>query len=111
MVEASMGKQIVVQELGLHSGDDFLDSSEEIQRRFYAVFFEFMQQTQDIRAAYAFQLVDWSPETVEIYLSSEIEEALYRDYAEHLLTLGLIDYTEGRVKPAWHEFMRWLSVL
>jgi hypothetical protein len=111
MVDASMGKQIVMQEVGLHAGSTLLDSSEEIQRNFYESFFEFMQNNQDIRAAYAFQLVDWSPETTELFLQSGSGDDLYNAYSEHLQTLGLINYSDGSIKPAWNEFLRWLSVL
>jgi hypothetical protein len=111
MVDASMGKQIVVQEVGLHAGSAILDSSEEAQRRFYEIFFQFMQDNPQIRAAYAFQLVDWSPETVEIYINPEDGDGIYSAYSEHLLTLGLINYSDGSAKPAWNEFLRWLSVM
>jgi hypothetical protein len=111
MVNASMGKQIIVQEVVLHAGGTILDSSEETQRKFYEIFFQFMQNNSDIRAAYAFQLVDWSQETVDHYLLPEDGEDFNNAYSEHLLTLGLINYSDGCVKPAWHEFMRWLSIL
>jgi hypothetical protein len=109
MVDASMGKQIVIQEVGLHSGSTYLDSSEQVQLNFFKTIFQFIQNYPSIRAAYVFQLVDWSPETAALLLDPAMGNAYNLAYLEYLQTLGLINYSDGTAKPAWTEFIGWLS--
>jgi hypothetical protein len=108
MVDASMGKQIVIQEVGLHSGSTYLDSSEQTQRDFFKMIFQFMQNYPSIRAAYVFQLVDWSPETAAMLLDPAKSNDFNLAHLEYLQTLGLINYSDGTAKPAWTEFLGWL---
>ena len=113
MLDASGEKNIVIQELGMHSGDTTLDSSEETQRKFFEVFFGEMQKHDRIKAAYNFQLVDWSPEVTDIFTQSLEDEGLPKDYldqfSESLETIGLINYENGMRKQAWNEFVFWLT--
>lgn len=113
MLEIAGSKQIVIQELGMWSGSNLLQSNEEIQRRFFEVFFEEMEARERIRAAYVFQLVDWSPEVSGIYEEIFIAEGLPREFVntftESLETIGLLNYEDGKPRPAWDEFLRWLK--
>jgi hypothetical protein len=115
MLEVSGSKQVVIQELGMWSGSNLLPSNEEIQRRFFEVFFEEMEKRQRIRAAYVFQLVDWSPEASAVFekiLSAEgVSEDFIDVFTETLETIGLIRYEDGRPRPAWYEFLRRLKHL
>jgi hypothetical protein len=114
MLEVSGTKNVVIQELGLHAGDETLSSSEELQRRFFEVFFSEMEQEERIKVAYNFQLVDWSPEVTDIYLQlldgEELPELFVQQLVESLNTIGLIHYQDGRRKPAWDEFVRWWEI-
>ena len=113
MLDASGEKNIVIQELGMWSGGNHLDSSEEIQRKFFEVFFQEMQNNDRIKAAYNFQLVDWSPNTTQIFsdaLEAEgLDEEFINQFAESLNTIGLIHYDDGTKKPAWDEFVDWVE--
>jgi hypothetical protein len=109
MVDASMEKQIVIQEVGLHSGSNYLDSSEQMQRNFYERIFQFIQNYPSIRAAYIFKLVDWSPDTAAHMLDPAMSDNFNMAYLEYLQTLGMINYTDGTAKPAWEAYIHWLN--
>ena len=109
MLDVSGEKNIVIQELGMYSGNTALNSSRETQLRFFELFFTEMKRTERIKAAYIFQLVDWSPEVTEIFARLLEEEGLPEDFieqfSESLETIGLIDYDTGERKIAWDEFV------
>ena len=113
LIEASADKNIVIQELGMHSGSRLLNSSEEIQRRFFELFFEKMNTTDQIKIAYNFQLVDWSPEVSELlaqgFESEEVPQEFIGQWKESLETIGLINYSDGSRKDAWNEFLFWVE--
>ena len=113
MLDVSGEKMIVIQELGMYSGNTFLNSSQETQRKFLEVFFSEMKSQERIRAAFNFQLVDWSPEVTEIFNKMLENEGLPQDFidqfAESLETIGLISYNDGMRKSAWDEFVFWIS--
>lgn len=113
MLDVSGEKMIVIQELGMYSGNTTLNSSQEIQRKFFEVFFSEMKNHERIRAAFNFQLVDWSPEVTQIFNELLEDEGLPRDFvdqfAESLETIGLINYDDGTRKSSWNEFIYWVS--
>ncbi len=113
VLDVSGEKMIVIQELGMYSGNTTLDSSEEIQRKFFEVFFTEMEKQERIRAAFNFQLVDWSPEVTEIFNEMLADEGLPQQFidqfAESLETIGLINYSDGTRKKAWDEFLLWVQ--
>lgn len=113
MLDVSGEKMIVIQELGMYSGNNTLNSSQEIQRKFFEVFFSEMKDQERIRAAFNFQLVDWSPEVTQIFNEMLEDEGLPKEFidqfAESLETIGLINYNDGMRKSAWDEFIYWIS--
>jgi len=113
MLDVSGEKNIVIQELGMYSGNTTLNSSHEIQRKFFEVFFTEMKKEERIKAAFNFQLVDWSPEVTELFKEMLEVEDLPQDFidqfAESLETIGLINYNNGERKKAWNEFLFWLT--
>ncbi|MBS3772390.1 MAG: hypothetical protein KGY69_19220 [Bacteroidales bacterium] len=113
MLNLSGNKNIVIQELGMWSGGDILDSSERIQRDFFEIFFEIMEQEDKIVVAYVFQLVDWSPEVTKIFTNLFEDENLPEKYidafSESLETMGLIKYEDGTQKLAWNTFIKWVK--
>lgn len=115
MLVVSGEKNIVIQELGMYSGNTTLNSSEEIQRTFFEVFFGEMEKHDRIKAAYNFQLVDWSTEVTEIFAEMLEEEGLPQDFidqfSESLETIGLINYHNGTRKKAWDVFVFWMEEL
>lgn len=113
MLDVSGEKMIVIQELGMFSGNTTLNSSQEIQRKFFEVFFSEMKNQERMRAAFNFQLVDWSPEVTQIFNEMLEDEGLPKEFidqfAESLETIGLINYNDGMRKSAWDEFIYWIS--
>ncbi|MFO7830215.1 MAG: hypothetical protein R6V23_16455 [Bacteroidales bacterium] len=113
MLDVSGEKNIVIQELGMYTGNVTLNSSQEIQRKFFEVFFTEMKKTDRIIVAYNFQLVDWSPEVTEILAQDLVDEGLSQDFidqfSESLETIGLVNYNNGARKKAWDEFVYWLA--
>jgi len=112
MLDFAGSKLIVIQELGMHSDTDLLNSSEEIQRDFFTTFFTIMENEPRIKAAYIFQMGDWSPGTVAII--SEAYEAdtpqwFIDQYGRVLETLGMIDFETGERKLAWNEIIQWIQ--
>ncbi len=107
-------KAIVFQEVGMHSNTDLLNSSEEIQAAFFDTFFSRMQQEPQMRAAFVFQLVDWSPEAIAV-LNSTWEEGVPEEFIEQygavLASIGLIRYEDGQSKAAWSRVVHWMSTL
>ena len=113
ILEISGSKQIVIQELGMWSGSDLLPSDVETQRRFFEVFFGEMTKWERIRAAYVFQLVDWSPEVTDLVADPLRAEGVpvefVQVFSESLETIGLIRYEDGVSRPAWYEFLQWIE--
>lgn len=113
MIEFSAGKQIVIQELGLWSGNDVLNSSPEIQQQFFEVFFAEMESNDQIKAAFIFQLVDWSPYATsvmaDLLIDEQIDQSFINAFTESLRTMGLIKYETGKTKPAWQTFTKYLQ--
>jgi len=113
MLDVSGEKNIVIQELGMYSGNTSLNSSQEIQRNFFEVFFTKMKNEERIKAAFNFQLVDWSPEATEILAQALEDEGMPQDFigqfSESLETIGLINYDTGMRKKAWNEFVSGLT--
>jgi hypothetical protein len=97
----------------MHSGSTVLNSSEEIQQEFFETIFQEMKNNEQINVAYVFQLVDWSHELTDLYEQIFVDEGLPQDYidafSESLETIGLIQYSDGKSKLAWTEFMHWLN--
>lgn len=113
MLDVSGEKNIVIQELGMYSGNTTLNSSQEIQKKFFEVFYTEMKKEERIKAAFIFQLVDWSPEVTELFNEMLADEGMPQEFidqfAESLETMGLIKYDDGTRKKAWNEFIYWLA--
>ena len=113
MIDVAGEKYVVIQELGMYSGNTTLNSSQETQRKFFEVFFKEMKNEPQLRAAFNFQLVDWSPEVTAIFSEELVNEGASEEFvnqfAESLTTMGLIHYTDGSRKKAWNEFLFWLE--
>lgn len=114
VLDFAQDKAIVFQEVGMHSNTDLLNSSEAIQAAFFDTFFSRMQQEPQMRAAFIFQLVDWSPEAIAV-LNSTWEEGVPEEFIEQygavLASIGLIRYDDGQRKAAWERVLHWLGEL
>lgn len=112
LLEFAGEKSIIFQELGMHSGGTLTASTPAIQKQFYEAFFTRMAREERFRAAWVFQLVDWSPATTDLILdllrADNLPDDFVNEYGEILNTIGLISYETGERKPAWEEVMEWL---
>jgi hypothetical protein len=110
---AAGSRPVVFQELGCpagHADGSLLGSSPAQQQRFFAHAFAELAAEPRIRAAFVFQLVDWSPELFATMYGGVLEgEGVPQDFAdrfeEWLLTTGLMTYTDGTTRPAWDTFL------
>lgn len=110
--KAAMGKPIVFQELGCMASDGAIGSSAEIQAEFFRLFFDEMKKRPQIRAAFVFQLVDWSQDLSELISDGLRQEGLDRlaeSLDEWLTTTGLIAYPSGEGRPALDVFLDAIS--
>ena len=114
VLDFAQEKAIVFQELGMHSNADLLNSSEAIQAAFFDTFFTRMQAEPQMRAAFVFQLVDWSPEAIAVLntaFEDDTPEEFIEQYGAVLAAIGLIHYEDGRRKAAWERVMYWTATL
>ncbi|MBD3185056.1 hypothetical protein GF312_22425 [Candidatus Poribacteria bacterium] len=121
MVKLAKGKPMQIQELGCSSINNpdtnwlFYESSESIQSSFFQWFFKKMKTTEQMRAAYVFQLVDHSPFIDELYYNAFHEEHLpegwTRKLCDWLKGLGLISFKDAKKKEAWNEFLKGLELM
>ncbi|MEO1270958.1 MAG: hypothetical protein AAFX99_22955 [Myxococcota bacterium] len=107
LIAAAMGKQVLIQELGCPAGyadGGLVNSTPEDQALFFRLFLDKMVNTPELRAAFVFQIVDWSEELSALYSAPPgTEEALlptYDSLREWLETVGLITYADGTARPA-----------
>jgi hypothetical protein len=116
MVAAADGRPVVFQELGCPAGNtpSQLAASDEKQAAFLAAVTDEMAVQPTLRAAFVFQLVDWSPT-----LSGQYGQA-YRDLGypalgdqieETLSSIGLLHFANGTPRLAWSTFLGALSEL
>lgn len=118
MIAAAAPRQVVLQELGCPAGPTNQTSRIRANLNSQAAFFSAvgaaLASEPKLRAAFAFQLVDWSPALSKLItdpLRTEGFPDLANDYDETLQTLGLIRYADGMPRPAWRSFVDTLDRL
>ena len=121
MVELAKGKPMQIQELGCSSirnpdmNWQFYESSDSIQSSFFQWVFGKIKSTEQMRAAYIFQLVDHSPVIDKLYFDVFSVEGIPRDWTrgvcDWLKGLGLISFDSAEKKPAWNEFLKGLRLI
>lgn len=110
--EVSAGKPFMIQELGASAGwsdePSPMGATVAQQTEFYRASLEYALQEPQLRAVFAFQLIDWSEAAYGIFREVLEAEGLPEDFLdrhdEYLGTLGLVDIT-GNPRPAWTEFL------
>ncbi len=106
LAAAAGDRQIVVQELGCPAGaeDSLLGATPAAQAAFFSDAIAAMHTHPQFRAAFVFQLIDWTPELADsiasLYTDAGYPE-LGAQVAETLTTLGLIDLDTLEPRPAW----------
>lgn len=108
------GKSVVIQELGCHAGFEDKPSvtraNPELQARFYEVVLGELAARPKLRAAIAFQMIDWSASLVEeeystLFRQDGVPEAFIQQFAESLESVGLLRLRDGSPRPAWSTFI------
>ncbi|MBC8072267.1 MAG: hypothetical protein IAG13_28355 [Deltaproteobacteria bacterium] len=111
MMTATGDLDVVLQELGCPAGPDegasTIGATAELQAMFYADVGAALAVEPRLRAAFAFQLVDWSPETIAL-LEASVEDApqwFIDRFVESLATMGMRRYADGTPRPAWSAWL------
>jgi hypothetical protein len=103
-------RPLILQELGCPAGQpgSEIGASEAAQAEFFAEVGRQLVSRPELRAAFGFQLVDWSPSLVAEITQALRDEGLDRlaaQYGETLSTIGFIRYDDGSPRPAWPVFV------
>lgn len=110
-IEVSKGKEIIFQEFGCPAGyaESIIGTSEAKQDDFFRVGFAEIGNRPSIRAAFAFQMVDWSAELIELLAADLRAEGLppvwVDTFYEWFRTTGFIRYEDGSARPSWNTFL------
>ena len=111
MMTATGDLEVVVQELGCPAGPDegtsTIGATAELQAAFYADVGAALAVEPRLRAAFAFQLVDWSPEAIAL-LEASVQDApqwFIDRFVESLGTIGMRRYADGTPRPAWSAWL------
>jgi len=116
------GRQFIIQEWGCPGGYEdkptVMNASLERQREYFAETAEVMLAEPKFRAAFVFELVDWSPELVTMFndiltqgVEDESELGVLPPLTEWLRTTGLVRYEDGSPRPGWHAFLDSIETL
>lgn len=116
LIAAASGRSIIFQELGCPAGvaPTTISASDSAQAAFYRTVFQAMPSRPSIRAAFAFQFVDWSPALshtfAEAYRLAGFPQ-LAGWVEESMKSKGLLRYSDGSLRPAYTEWLRAVDTL
>ncbi len=119
LMAAAGDRYVVIQELGCPAGYEgkpsTMRASLEKQKRFFETMAESIAAHPKLRAAFVFQLVDWSPELAkwfnESLLGEEAAGSTGDKLTEWIMTTGLIRFADGEARPAWPIFLDTITKL
>lgn len=107
IIAAAEGLPVLFQEVGYPSGDAANPqngSSAELQRQFFANFFEVVRQQPQVRFASVLQLSDWSVAECDAFVRYYTGQETFPPLHEYLCSLGL-RAADGTPKPAYSVFL------
>lgn len=109
MITAAQGRPVLLQELGCPAGrpPSMLGATVAAQAAFLNEVATQMAARPELRAAFWFLLVDWSPDLAAMVRQSLEDEGfpeLAAQYEEVLRSAGLINYENGAERQAWSTF-------
>ncbi len=112
LVAVSHGKLVLIQELGCPAGwaggPSVIGTSNATQAEFFRLATRGIRARPSIRAAYVFQLVDWSETLTKRYIqlleSENLPQVFIDSFEEWLRTTGLVTFEQGTIRPAWLVF-------
>ena len=117
LLKAADGRYVMLQEWGCPAGytdkPSPMKTSPEKQREFFKTSIDTMAKEPQFRIAFAFQLLDWSPQLTkqfnEGFFKAGAPESIVRKLEEWLLTAGLVRYEDGAPRPAWSAYLEGLG--
>lgn len=113
MLEVVGDKPVVIQELGCPAGYEdgttTIDGDLDKQARYFQAFAEQMQADDRLRAAFVFQMLDWSPSLAELFAQElaalGFGQAVIDLFTESLSTTGLCRWQDVSCRPAWDSVL------
>lgn len=109
LLQAADGKEMVIQEVGCPGGYEGvtptnIGGSLSHQSAFFHEFVNQMAARPKLRAAFVFQMVDWSSGLTNGFLGGLPPAPWVEAVRETMRTLGLLRYEDGTSRPALAEF-------
>jgi hypothetical protein len=116
LIATASGRKVMFQELGCPAGSasSVIGASTGAQAAFYQAVFAALPARPAVRAAFAFQLVDWSPSLAALFADLYRQAglpALAAILEETLGTIGLVDYRTGAARPAYAAWLHAVDTL
>lgn len=113
MLEVVGDKPIVIQELGCPAGWEdtptTIDGTLEKQAGFFEAFAAQMEAEPRLRAAFVFQMLDWSPSLTDLFAQElaalGFEQPVIDLFTESLGTAGLCRWEDATCRPAWDSVL------
>jgi hypothetical protein len=109
-VDRAGAKPIVFQEFGCPAGAKH-GSSDAFQLAWFEAAFAHIDTIEQVRAAFVFEFLDWSEETLELaypgiedLLAAEVGQDFAERFREWLLTSGLVR-VDGSTRPAFDHYL------
>ncbi len=108
-------KPLLIQEAGCPAGYDdqpsFLGNTANNQSAFYDLLVNAMKTRPRLRAAFAFQLHDWSPALAQTLVDSlnalgDFSHQTVEQFREYWRTIGLCKWPDMQCRPAWSQFLQ-----
>lgn len=110
IVTVAAGRPIVFQEVGCPAGrsPSAIGASEERQAAFFAEVTRQIETRPVVRAAFAYQAVDWEPSLVrqiEDAFAAEGHPEVAQLYGETVGTIGLLSFVDAAPRAAWQQWL------
>ncbi len=116
MVERAGDLPVVFQEFGCPAGE-LMGSSEEFQLEWFEIAFAHIAEVDQVRAAFVFEFLDWSPSTLDLAYGADMDilaAAVGQGFADRLgdwlLTSGLVR-NDGSTRPAFDLYLEMAPTL
>lgn len=101
---------VVFQEFGCPAAAS-MGASEDYQLEWFEIAFTHIAEVEQVRAAFVFEFLDWSPETFDLaygsvidLLAAEVGDGFAGRFEDWLLTSGLVR-NDGTTRPAFDLFV------
>jgi len=120
-IEVAAGREIIYQELGCPAGYadlggpsqpvPVIGSSVQLQDDFFGFMVNEIIARDELRGAYIFQLLDWSPALTQLFTDGLFDPndpgsaVVAPRLTEWLMTIGMCRWSDGTCRPAWDTYL------